>query len=214
MIVTAQQSIVLLGAGDEGWIRLIVPVVIVIAYVLSAIGRNRGQNQQEEDEQEETPQPPVRRDRVPQQAPRLPRQEPPPIAQRPIPQRLPGPQRTMRTQPVPIKPAPSERHPREVFDRVNKPISTAEPKSVEKLEHSLDEKLKRVEKVQPAHVLHAEQVVEAALKPTVIPSAEVQPVEIVEEVDISEIEIDLQNPNKLREAILFREILDKPLALR
>jgi hypothetical protein len=207
MIVAVQQSVVLLGAGDESIFKLIVPIAIAIIYIISAI-KGKGQQEQQEGEEETPPQPPVRRDRVPRQ------ERPRPIEQRPIPQqRIPGPQRNMRTQPAPPKPAPSERRPREVFDRVNRPISTAEPASVEKLEHSLEEKIQRME-VQPDHVLRAEQVVEAALKPNVIPSEEVATVDTVEEVDLSEIEIDLQNPNKIREAILFREILDKPLALR
>jgi hypothetical protein len=67
---------------------------------------------------------------------------------------------------------------------------------------------------QPERVLKAEQVVETALDSRIALPKEVATVETVGAVELRELEVDVHNLHKLREAIILREILDKPLALR
>jgi hypothetical protein len=221
-------QLVVLAAGDgDAIFKLIVPIVIAIFYILAAIGKAKKGNEQqesEEEEQEQRPQPPAQR--PPQQSRPQPMRTPAPMPQRPVAQQAPKPMQPGQPRPVPRpmpqrsagqvpqpRPAPTERHPREVFDRVTKPISTAGPASVERLEERLQEKAKRAER-EPERVMHAEHVVDMALKPTIIPTAEVAEVQSLEEVDLGEVQINLRHLHKVREAIILKEILDKPLALR
>jgi hypothetical protein len=230
MIVASLQYVVL-ASDTENLLKIIIPIIVTIFYVISAISKGR-RSEDEEVEETEQPQPPVQRPRpqpqqrpVPQRTPAPPRpipQQPqqrtagmPPIQPRPLPQQIPQSPRPTRPQPQqPPRPAQPVRHPEEVFKRVTKPIPTNAPVSVEKLEHRLDEKARNAER-QPAQVLQAERVVETALKPSVLPPAEVANVQEVEAVDIvEEVGLDLHDPQKLREAIILREILGPPLALR
>lgn len=226
MLIAPNQFVVLAAGDSEGLFKLIVPIVIAIFYIIAAIGKARKGTDEQESEEEKPSQPAQRP--APQQQPQRPQpmRTPGPIPQRPVPQQgprpmqTPGPVRpiprpmTQRPTPAPPRPVPTQRHPQEVFEKVTRPIPTATPTSVGRLEDALKDKAVRAEK-EPAKVLKAEEVIDHALKPTVVPPAEVMGVQPVEEVvDLGEVETDLRSLHKLREAIILKEILDKPLALR
>jgi hypothetical protein len=220
-MMIAEQQLVLIAAGDGESLTKLIPVIILVVFsIISAIAKKRTEKNQEEEEPKSAPPPRRRPDyRVPQPARQQPGRAPMPQRQLPRQVQRPAqpaqPQRTvLRQQPPVPQPAHDERHPKETFDRVNKPISTAAPASVGKLEQTLQDNLTRTERIQPAQVLKAEKLVETALKPSVLPPAEVAHVEAVEALDLAGLELDLHDPRKLREAILYREIFDVPLALR
>jgi hypothetical protein len=229
--MTPSESIqfVALAAGDgESIFKLIVPVVIIIFYIIAAIGKaKKGDEEGEGEEQEQHPQAHAGRPTPQQQRP-MQQRTPSPLPQRPAPQQRPGPMQMpgqmrpiarqapqpQRPMPVPQQRPASPESRKGMFERVSKPISTAQPASVGKLEKGLHEKAERAER-EPERVLHAERVVDMALKPTVIPTAEVATVESVDVVvDLTEVQLDVRSIHKLREAIILREILDKPVALR
>jgi hypothetical protein len=223
-MMIAEQQLVLIAAGDGESIGKLVPVIILVVFsIISAIAKKRNENKQEEEEQEHKAALPPRK-RPDYRVPQPPRQQPgraPVPGQRQVPRQVQRPaqpaqpQRAVLRQQIPVaQPIPDERHPKEAFDRVNAPISAAPPASVKKLEQTLEDNVVLTRKVQPAQVLKAEKMVETALKPSVLPPAEVAHVEAVESLDMAGLDIDLHDPRKLREAMLFREIFDLPLALR
>jgi hypothetical protein len=184
--------IALLAEGEEGWIKLVVPVVIGIFYIISAIAKGKAGNEENAANKQGTGRP----QKLPMQPGRTP--------QRPVPRRYaerPG-------------PAPGSQRPKDTAGRVVKPMPIARPVSPGKLEYNLIEKPPRLQVPDLVGAIPIEKPAAAAIAPQVPPPVEVQKVTTVGQTALGRLEARLRDPATLREAIILREILDRPLALR
>jgi hypothetical protein len=195
----------LLAASEEGWIKLVVPVVIGIFYIVSAIAKSKGGEQNESSKQGPA-------------KPQKPQTQPARVAQRPVPRRYaekPGPGVNLgrpHRQPMTPSPAKVSQRPQVAARPAPRAIPTTQPIGPGSIERSLKDKLAQASGLSGAIPIEKPAV---AVMATQTPSpGEVQKVAVAGQTLLGSLETRLRNPAALREAIILREILDKPLALR
>ncbi len=196
----------LLADSDEGWIKLVVPVVIGIFYILSAIAKSKGGDQNESDKQG-----PLKQQK--------PQTQPGRAAQRPVPRRYAErpapvmPHAQPQRQPMRPSPAAVSQRPQVPARPVPRPIPAGRHIGPGSIERSLKDKLAQASGLTGAIPIE-KPVAVAIAAPQTPPPGEVRKPAAVGQTALERLEARLRDPAALREAIVLREILDKPLALR
>ena len=213
-MISSLHNLVILGDAEEGWLKFIFPIIIAVFYAIAAISKSRSQSRDEGGEDKAAH--PSQRQGMPQQE-RQPRGR---VPQRPLPnyparqmqpgtqQRIPAPQAPSRPRQMPQQHATAQQRPPAIA------VSAEHRVTADRLNRSLQEKLRRAEAARAAEAAKVQRVVAAPSARTVPPLQDVVRAHDIEETGTGLRGLDLRNPAKLREAILLREILGTPLGLR